>query len=397
MAPRALAAALVALVAATGGVARAAPPTKSQLELQKLQQEVRQLRIENDHSAGVGGTFLRWGPFVAVVGGVVTVLLGVRKEVRDNRQQRADELNQRIEEAKQERAQRDAELRQQQTEAQRRFDKLFAQAVANLGSETESVQVSAVVLLENFLRRSDARFHEQVYQVLCANLALDHTPLVNRFLVRAFEKAIRLRLAAHEGAPLRIDLANCRLPRVDLSGLMLEDADFAFATLLDGNVVGARLARLHAYDVNLERARLSEANLTEARMHGAQCRGAQFHKTRLVSAELRKSKTQAADLRDAEFFGASLQGAHLEDADISGAKFDDANLSDAYLTGITYDEDALRSLLRAKVVKSTPTWKNARLDEHVRARLEAMPAGGGRRRARPGGEAPAVAPAREPA
>jgi uncharacterized protein YjbI with pentapeptide repeats len=388
--------AALATVVVLPGLARAAPPTRQQLDIQKLQQEIRKLKLENDRSSGIGGGLLRWGPFVAVAGGVITVLVAVRKEVRENRQQRADELKQRkVEseqkavEAKQERERKEAELRAQEAEAQRRFDNLFGQAVINLGSDNEGVQASAVVLLETFLGDEYATFHEQVYRILRANLGanLAHAPLVNRLLVHAFEKAIRRRLAAAAGSgdAERLDLANCMLPRVDLHGLGLVQVDLAFSTLLDANLDGADLTKLRGYQVGLERARLSGAVLTEARMHGAQCKDAQFHNARLISAELRSSNDQQTDLRKAEFFGASMQGAHLDGADVRGAKFDDANLSDAYFPGVTYDDDALRSILRAKIIDGKPSWKNANFDPEVLAKLEAAAArrgGGGRRSAK---------------
>ena len=367
------------------GGASSAPstsPDKTRLELEKLQQEVRKLEIENDKARGFAAGLLRWGPFVTVVAGVVTVLVGVRKEIREQRQQRKldrdqrdKEHRERLEQAERARMQRERELEQQQLDARRRFDELFAQAVANLGAESESVQLSGVVLLQSFLRDDGAPFHEQVYAVVCANLGIKHTPLVNRFLVRAFEQAIRRRLAAHaEGEePESLDLANCQMPRVDLHGLHLDGVDVAFATLRDANLVGARLAGMRGYDVDLQRARLSEADLTEARLWGAQARKAQFHNARLISTELRPSR-HPAGLREAEFYGARMQGAHLNGADLTGAQFDDANLSDTYFDGATLDDRALRSILRSKVVKGTASWEKASFDDDIRSKLEEMAA-----------------------
>lgn len=352
---------------------------KAQLEVEKLQQEVRKLRLENDHTDGLSATLLRWGPFVTVVVGVVTVLEGVRRDRREQRRQRdadrtqrAKEVEERRRQAELDRQQREKELAQQELDARRHFDELFAQAVANLGSPTESVQLSAVILLESLLRYAEPEVVDQVYSVVCANLSVGHSVRVNRFLVRAFETALRLRLRRDE-VHEPVDLANCNLSRVDLrGGVDLAEADIAFATLKDAKLVKADLRRARGYEVNLERAWLSEADLSEARLHGAVAPEAMFHRTRLVSAELRPSKTRSADLQRAEFFGASMQAAHLEGADLRGARFDGANVADAYFIGASFDDDALRSLVKAQVVKDVETWKQAHYDDAVRQRLEQL-------------------------
>jgi uncharacterized protein YjbI with pentapeptide repeats len=352
----------------------AAPPTKAQLEVEKLRQEVRQLQIQNDRAGSLRETILDWAPFVTVLIAVAGVILPIRKEARAQRNQRKLELEQR------------------QVEERRRFDDLFAQAVGNLGADNEAVRVSGAVTLDNFLRDGYEPFHEQVYSVLRANLAVDHTKLVNRFILRAFERAIRLHLAAverEEEAAGPVDLARCRLYRVDLHGLNLDEADLAFATLKEANLRGSSLVRARGIDVDLEKAKLSGALLTEVRFNGAACKGAHFHNTRLVSAEFRETQTRNADLRSAEFYGARLQGAHFDRADFSGATFDNANLSDTFFPGARFDEAALRSLLKSEVVNGVPSWQKAHFDADVRAALSEL-------QGRPGARKRASAPAAGP-
>jgi uncharacterized protein YjbI with pentapeptide repeats len=363
-----------------------AQATNSQLENAKLRQEIRKLQIENDQSNGFVADLLRVGPFITVVVGVLAVLVGARKEIREHRQQqkldraqREKELQQRVEQAEVDRKQREEALAQQRAEAQARFDELFAQAVANLGSKSESVQLSGVVILENFLRNGDVTFHDQVYAVVCANLAIEeHSPLVNRFLVRTFEGAVRLSIASHTGEPEQepLDLANCQMPRINLRGLELDGVDVAFANLRDANLVGAHLKGVKGYEVNLERARLSRADLTEGRLHGVQARQAHFHNSRLISAELRPSNSQHADLRQAEFFGAFLQGAHLDGADLTSAMFNNANLSDTYFPGSVFNDQTLRSILKSARIEGEPSWRKAHFDVDVRAKLERFAAKG---------------------
>ena len=381
--------------------AQTVPPEKTELELEKLREEVRKLRLENDNADSVGAVLLRWGPFATVVAGVLAILFNIRKEVREQRALRQKELEHRVEQARLEQEQRDKELQQRKVEAQRRFDEQFATAVQNLGSNKESVQLSAVVVLDSLLRHDGAEFGDQVYWVVCANLPLHHPVLVNRFLVRTFAKAVRLRLANEsEEAREPLDLANCIMPRVDLKGLSLQRVDIAFASLRDAQLVETDLSRARGYQVNLERAWLTDATLTEARLHGATCRQAKFHRANLVSAEFKMAKADPADLSYAEFFGARMQGSHFERANLTGAAFAKANVADAYFADATFDDAALWSMLETEVVGETPSWRKAHFDEGVAARLESMstrrrPRRGERRRTPVAPADPAVEPARE--
>jgi uncharacterized protein YjbI with pentapeptide repeats len=350
---------LLALLVLCSSAMATAPPlsrTKDELEVAKLREEVRQLRIENAREGSLRHELLNWVPFATVLLGVFGIVLPVMNELRQQRNQRA------------------AELKQRKLEEQRRFDDLFAQAVANLGSTTESVQVSAAIALKSFLRNEYEALHQQVQSVLRANLAVDHSQLVNRFIIDAFEDAVRLLLESRRDQPASeltpLDLARCRMPRIDLHGLDLgEDVDLAFAILKDANLRGTQLVRAKGVQVVLERAHLSDANLKEARFHGAACRGARFHNATLVSAEFKKTTKQRADLRSAEFFGAKLQGAHFEQADLTGAHFDNANVADAFFLGAIFDDATLRSVLATKVVNDVPTWQKAHFDGPVTAQL----------------------------
>jgi uncharacterized protein YjbI with pentapeptide repeats len=340
----AIAVAAVAPVAADAGLGA----DKARLEVEKLRQEVRKLRAENDRSGSVRESVLAWAPFATILLAVGGVVVALSRGARHQRGHRAAGLDQR------------------RLEELRRFDELFGQAVANLGSDNESVRVSGAVTLQNFLRPEYEAFQDQIYSVLRANLGVNHSRLVNRFLLRAFERAIRLRLARDDAADREpVDLARCRMARANFDGLNLEEADLAFATLAQASLRGALLVRIKGVDVDLSNARLSDADLSEARVHGIRAPKADFHDARLVSIECRPSSRGPADLREAEFFHARLQGAHFEGADLRGAKFDGANVSDASFLGATFDPAALKSLRKAEVVKGKPSWKAARIDQEA--------------------------------
>ena len=365
----------VALVIGGGATAAApAPTTTHTLQEEKLREEIRQLRIQNDRAGSVREELLVWAPFITVLVGVFGVVLPVVREVRQQRDQRAGELEQRRVEEERRLDQRAAELEQRRIEERRRFDSLFAQAVADLGSKRESVQVSAAIALQSFLRAEYEEFHPQIHAVLCANLAIDHSPLVNRFIVRAFQISIRLHLLwrrqQHDPTPL--DLANCHMPRVDLEGLDLgERADIAFASFARANLRGAQLFRAEGYEAVLDGAHISRrANLREARLHGASCVRTRFHDADLMASQFRRTRNKRADLSRAEFYQAKLQGAHFEGAILNGAKFRDANVTEAFFYGAEFDDEALRSMVDALVVKDKPTWKRAYFDPATAARLE---------------------------
>jgi uncharacterized protein YjbI with pentapeptide repeats len=355
--PVAIVVAIAAMVGFAALTAGAATP-KERLELQKLRQEVRQLRIANEAAESTRRKILDWAPFITALVAVGGLVWPVTREIRAQREQREKELDQR------------------RIEAERRFQELFAAAVANLGSEQESVQVSAVIALQSFLADDYKPFHEQVYQVLCANLGIDHSGLVNRFLVRAFAQSVRLRTAVRPGEPL--DLARCQMQRIDLHEVMLEQADIAFAHLEHANLRDARLFRARGFGVTLDAASLTDATLGEARLHGLSAVRAHFHRADLKSAELRSTKKHVANLEEAEFSGAQLQSAHFDGANLAGAKFDGANLSDTFFTGASFDDVSMKSVLSARSVDGVETWRRAHFDSDVRERLEQLEARRGR-------------------
>jgi uncharacterized protein YjbI with pentapeptide repeats len=326
-------------------IARGQDGTRQQLEERKLRAEIRKLELDIAKADSRQEDILSWAPLVTVLVAVGAVVLPVLSETRRQRKHREDELEQRT------------------VEAQRSFDERYAQALENLASESEPAQVAGASTLGSLLRPEYQGFHEDIYQVLYANLSLEHSDLVNRVLVPVFSAAVRLHLAAaaERGAKPELLFTRMWLPRVDLSGLDLNEIDLAFSDFRDANLSECKLVRARGLEVNLERARLSRSDLSEARFLRARCRNAHFHQARLVSAEL-----TSADLAGAEFFMAQLQGAHFDEADLRGARFDEAVLSDTYFVGAQLDSVALRSITKAR------SWENAHFDPQARAALADM-------------------------
>ena len=238
----------------------------------------------------------------------------------------------------------------------------------NLGSDSPSVQASAAVATMTFLKPEYKEFHTQIYLILLANLKTDHTEAVNSILVKAFEKALRLRLEEigddgfQEGS-MEADLSKANLYRIDLSGLNLTGFDFAFSKLKNANLENCTLVRIKGYRTDLSNARLSDTDLSEARLNEAICISTKFPNSELLSIKLKK-----AILRKAEFLQTRLQEAHLQGSDLRGTRFAQANLKNTFFQNTICDDGTLKNLLKAK----NSTWRNANFDQDVKDNLERL-------------------------
>ena len=329
-----------------GPEAEVANQTQQKLQEEKLRQEIRKLRLENDKADSIWGQLLSLGTLLTALATVTGACVTFWKYIDErSRQQTLDR-------------------QQRETESLRRLDEKFTAVVGNLGAESSSIQASAAVSIISFLKPEYQSFHEQAFMILQANLKIDHPEAVKDLLEAAFEKALHLRVqsAQEKGQPLKPDLSRIYLVRADLSGgLDLTEADLGFAQLRGANLTEANLFRVRGMEVNLEKARLSRANLSEARLRKAHCQAAQFHEANLVAVDLKE-----ADLRKVQFFQARLQSAHLEQADLTGAKFEEAELNDTYFIGAKMDGNTLKSIFKAK------NWQKAHFDEAVKGKLEEM-------------------------
>jgi len=311
--------------------------SQAELETEKLRQEVRKLSIENRDLASSWQKISSYATIITVVVAVIGAFATIWKQISESRQDRE----------------------QRETDSRRRMDDKFTSIVKDLGSENPSLQVSAAVSLMTFLREEYTSFHEQVYLVLLANLKVKHEVQLNRLLIQAFTKALKLRLERQpvsEAEPL--DLTHTNLYRIDLSGLSLPNTDIAFADMQLANLREANLFRVRGYQVNLSKASLTRANMGEARLGEANLSSCHFHETNLVSATMKK-----ANLSGAEFFEAKLQAARLDEANLSGARFERSDLSDTYFLSATIPDQTLKSIHKAL------NWEKAHFDEETLARL----------------------------
>jgi hypothetical protein len=311
------------LVVACLVVALASTPALAQqpgsLEEQKLQQEIRQLELENDHNSGVRGFVGSYGAVLtglAALGTVIVALANLARQRSLDRKQRAQEVAQQL-------------------------DERFAATVSNLGDDSVPLQAGAAVSLLSFLRPEQRDYHRQVRLVALANLKVREPGPVSTLLVRVLGDALRT------AEPLKadeLDFADTDLPGIDLTGLDLRQSVLRKANLRDARLEGANLKGVKAYRVCLDGAYLggSAADLGDADLDRASAINAVFNGATMNAVKLRE-----ADLTKARFDGARLQSAHFERARLEGARFRAADINDAYFTDSVLDEAALRELDRA--------------------------------------------------
>ena len=162
---------LAGLVTATVQATPTVDATVTELNKEKLAQEVQQLKSQNEP------TFFDW-----LRGNVSILLLGLGALAGFLRwlADRRDAQNKELEDRKAERERRDEEqqrwLKDQETEREKRAEERFQSAVEGLGSEREEARIGAAILLRTFLRPGYEQFYIQTFDLAVANLRLPRIP-----------------------------------------------------------------------------------------------------------------------------------------------------------------------------------------------------------------------------
>jgi uncharacterized protein YjbI with pentapeptide repeats len=332
---------------------------KESLEIEKLSQEIINLKLKNEQLIKHWRMLLSNPAFLTALGALLAVFVTAGKVIAENRRQKDLDREQRIK-----------ELREREAENKRRADQKFTSIVEDLGSENEAMQASACVSITTFLKPEYKSLHEQVFDIVLANLKIEHTEVVSRLLVGAFDKALHAKFENRKlgnekrggqsvEEKYRLDLSRANLVHANLSGIDLSNADLGYAQLHYASLKGTTLYRVRAYRADFKKAILSGANFNEARMQYAILHDACAHDSNFVASDLKH-----ADLSGVEFQQSRMQSAHLENAIITGARFEGANLDDTYFYGATVDDQALKSITKAN------NWKKAHFDDDVMSKLE---------------------------
>jgi uncharacterized protein YjbI with pentapeptide repeats len=309
------------------------------LQQEKLIQEIRQLEISNENASSPWRYLISLAPTLAAAAAVLTFGFGWST-------QRA-----------QARRQKDLDRSQREADSIREFDTRFAEVVANLGSDSASLQASAAAILPVYLNARYAEFTNHIIRVATANLRLPGNEVVHNLLVEVLGTALRseYRDLAHMKTAADIDLADAYLRGLDISGVKMREklaADRADLSL--SRMDKSDLWKAHLRKATLSGASLRSADLGQARLDGADLSHAVLRGCRANSASLRD-----VDGRYAMFHGAMLQSAHFDNADLRGARFDGANLRDCYFLGAQLDLGALQSILKSD------RWRAAHFDPPV--------------------------------
>lgn len=312
--------------------------SKEELESEKLRQEIRGLTIEANVQVTPLQRLSSYATSITAIVAVVAALITIWKQISEQKNAR----------------------QQREVESLRNLDTKFTAIIKDLSSDNISIEVTAIVMLLTFLRKEYSFFHDQVFEVILAHLKIDHDLKVYRLLIRAFEKAIRVKVEKNrtEGILEHLDLTNAYLYNVDLRGLNLTGADIAFATLRDADFSDAILFRVKGIEAELQDCNFIKADLQEARLDFTDVENAHFGGATLISTTFKN-----ANLKYAKFYDARMQSAHLENSDLRGARFDGANINDAYFIGANMTGETLTSIKNAK------NWHKAHFDERTKRKL----------------------------
>ena len=318
-------------------------PTASQLQNEKLIQEIRQLELSNRNAASPWRYWVILAPTLAGVAAILTLGLGWWTQLSQSKRQ-----------GDQDRAQREAE-------SIREFGSRFASVVSNLGSDSASLQASAASVLALFLDDRYIQFRGHIIRVASANLRLSRSTLVRDLLVDVLGTALRSEYSANPIQSLgdHIDVSSADLHGLNITDARLRDAFFAERA----DLTQSKLDRSDLWKSDLKHAILTKASLRHANLGQARLDDATLTYARLGGLQATSASLRGVDARYAMFQGSRLQSAHFEGADLRGARFDGANLADCYFFGAKLDIDALKSIVKSQ------RWRTAHFDPPVRERL----------------------------
>ncbi len=299
------------LARAVMGTVQATPTvdaTVAALNKEKLEQEVQQLKNQNEPN------LLSWlrtnaailiSTLVVVIGG----LIGLFRWFGDRRSER-----------------------------EKRAEERFQSAVTGLADEKEGAQIGAAILLRTFLRKGYEQFYTQAFDLAVANLRFprDSRPLQYQLWSPTQDSNTSLPVTTLRQALIVVfkesfSLARNREKRspqsLDATGVQLDNAYLAKADL---KLVWMPHASLRK--VNLGGADLREADLREADLREADLSWADLSKADLSKADLSGADLWGADLREVNLSWATLCGTNFYDARLNGATLGGAKLSGIILT-----------------------------------------------------------------
>ena len=296
--------------------------TVTALNKEKLEQEVKQLTVQNEPS------LFEWlrtnATILLVVGGGIFGLLRYLAERRDSQKRL---------------------LSDRQAERDKRDEERFQSAVTGLGDGKEGTKIAAAIVLRTFLKPGYEQFYTQIFDLAVANLRNpgasppqeDPTPPLSslkRALTVVFKEAFPLARRQFEGSPQvvlgREERKYSRsvrgIPSLDATGIQLDNAYMREADLKQAWMPQASLR-----NADLKGATLSEADLYKANLIEVKLTGADLSRANLIRANLFKTGLRLANLREAKLKEARLDMVNFNEANLEGADLSRANLTNTNL------------------------------------------------------------------
>jgi len=231
------------------------------------------------------------------------------------------------------------ELEDRKAEREKRAEERFQAVVVGLGSRDVEARTGAAIMLRTFLQPGYEQFYQQSFDLAVAHLRLRDVdskkpePLdsLSQALITVFKESFPRTRRILEEQSTQLDPQSLDASHIQLDNAFLIQSD---------------LERVWMREALLREARLYDAKLSEAYLRRADLRGrtyldrADLTKANLTFANLSKARLKGVNLSGAALWGADLSEAELNGAEINGASFGRANLSKADLSE-TNLEDAL--------------------------------------------------------
>jgi uncharacterized protein YjbI with pentapeptide repeats len=250
-----------------------ADATVTALQKEQLAEQVEQIKDQNSWS-----TWTNLATPLSILVGLLTVLGGVWRYLRDQRAERE----------KQHEVERQ-QLADRQAEREKQAEERFQKVVEGLGNSSEASQVGAAIMLRTFLRTGKGyeQFYSQAFDLAVAHLRLRNVDpkepepptSLSQALVTVLKEAYPLARDWLQQHPRYLDAARIQLDQAyltsaDLQRLWIAKASLRKATLRSTNLSNANLNGVDFYKANLCGANLSGANLYGANLCEADLNGA---------------------------------------------------------------------------------------------------------------------------
>jgi uncharacterized protein YjbI with pentapeptide repeats len=302
---------LAGLVTATVQATPTVDATVTELNKEKLAQEVQQLKKQNEPDL-LGWLLPNATILLAVVGGIFAIVRYFSDRTAEH---------------------------------EKRVEELFQAAVTGLGDKEEGAEIGAATLLRTFLRQGYERYYTQVFDLAVANLRLprtskspedsdtpQHLTPLSRALIVLFKEAFPRARSQNKGgtqSPKRTYIQT----RFKLTGIQSLDAS------------GIQLDYANLEVADLRQVWMCQASLRKADLTGADLSGAYLWNTNLSGAYLWATDLSGANLLEAKLNGADLSGANIQEA---------LSLENTDLRGVKGLDDKQKEACRAKGAINVP-------------------------------------------